>query len=644
MKRKIVGILVVTIFVMSAFVGIAGNTNLRDMSWENVNTGEASHVSSKIIDEIFTAPDISSKDGYVLISVDNTVSDIKPGYPIMPYESKTLTFPFGTKIDSIEVSVGEIQTIRLDKKIAPAPEPVTLNGAEPKAAKEGAIYSSNEAYPSSWAEWNAGAGVENGKHVTFLSIHAFPARYTPATNELQYVSDMSIVVKYTPPAKPLLTNDVYDLVIIAPSAFSDALQPLVEHKEKYGVRTLLVTLDEIYGGNYFTVQGNNDAEKIKYFIKDSIEEWGVKYVMLVGGLTSLISGQNWYIPVVYVHNDDGSEPQYISDLYYADIYDAGGNFSSWDSNGNGIYGEWRFGGKDDVDGYPDVYVGRLACRNVNEVNTVVNKIITYESGAADPSWFKRLILVGGDTFNDIDSYNYLEGEVATQQTADYLQDKGFEPVKLWWSEGNLKQSNVVSEIDKGAGFLHFSGHGSPGMWMAKDFTEDPHGKYILGLDVYHMPLLSNEGKCPVTVIGGCHNSMFNATFVDSTKGCINSLLGGTLTWYWMPIPESFGWWIVKAKGGAIASFGCTGLGYGTIGDSNDDGIPDCIQYLLGWLEVHFFEQYGQENVDILGEMWGNAITGYVNLFPPMDDKTDLKTIEEWAFLGDPSLKIGGYSS
>ncbi|KAA0003224.1 MAG: peptidase C25, partial [Thermoplasmata archaeon] len=400
----------------------------------------------------------------------------------------------------------------------------------------------------------------------------------------------------------------------------------------------------VYGGSYFTPQGRDDAEKIKYFIKNAIEQWGIKYVMLVGGLTSLISGQEWYIPVVYVHNEDTSEPQYISDLYYADIYDADGNFSSWDTNGNGVYGEWRMTGKDKIDGYPDVYVGRLACRNVKEVETVVNKIITYESTPADPSWFKRLVLAGGDTFNDISGHNFLEGEVATQQTADYLSDKGFEPIKLWWSLGNLKQPNVVDEISKGAGFLHFSGHGSPGMWMAKDFTQDPHGKYILGLDVYHMPLLSNDGKYPVTVIGGCHNSMFNATLMGSTIGCIKSLTG-SLTWYWMPIPESFGWWIVKAQnGGAIASFGCTGLGYGTIGDSNDDGIPDCIQYLLGWLEVHFFAQYGQENVDILGEMWGNAITGYVNLFPPMDDKTDLKTIEEWAFLGDPSLKIGGYSS
>ncbi|MEA2054840.1 MAG: C25 family cysteine peptidase [Candidatus Thermoplasmatota archaeon] len=633
MKKKIIGILVVAIFVMSTFVSMAGYNSRHEMLSGDENAG----MSFKELYETFAVPEISFKENYAIVTVKNAVSDNSPGHPIMPYKSETLTFPFGTKIESIDVELGNIQTMHLDKKIAPAPELVPLNGAEPKAAKEGRVYESNEPYPSNWFTYNIGAGIQNGEHAIFLSVHAFPARYIPSTDELEYVNEMSIEINYIPPEKPMLNNDAYDLLIVTPSEFSDTLQPLIEHKESYDVKTMLATTEEIYQ----TSSGRDDAEKVKYFIKNAIEQWGIKYVMLAGGLTSLISGQQWHVPVRYVRNEDGSEPSYISDLYYADIYDADGNFSTWDTNDNGIYGEWRFGGKDKIDGYPDVYVGRLACRNTNEVQILVNKIITYESGC-DSSWFNKALLVAGDTFNDISAHNYLEGEVATQKTAEYLE--GFEPVKLWWSEGNLKQSNVVKEISNGCGFVHFSGHGSPGMWMAKDFTEDPHGKYILGLDVYHMPLLSNDGKYPVVVIGGCHNSMFNATLADSTIGCIKSLTG-TLTWYWMPIPECFGWWIVKAKsGGAIGSIGCTGLGYGTIGDRNNDGVPDCIQYLLGWLETNFFELYGQEHVDILGEMWGGAISNYASVFPPMDDKIDLKTIEEWVLLGDPSLKIGGYSS
>jgi len=53
--------------------------------------------------------------------------------------------------------------------------------------------------------------------------------------------------------------------------------------------------------------------------------------------------------------------------------------------------------------------------------------------------------------------------------------------------------------------------------------------------------------------------------------------------------------------------------------------------------------------DILGEIWGNAIRGYLNTYPidwsqPAGSFTsiDAKTAQEWILLGDPTLKIGGY--
>ena len=50
--------------------------------------------------------------------------------------------------------------------------------------------------------------------------------------------------------------------------------------------------------------------------------------------------EKWWLPVRYSNLNDGSEGGYLSDLYFADIYTANGSFSSWDTNGNGIFGEW----------------------------------------------------------------------------------------------------------------------------------------------------------------------------------------------------------------------------------------------------------------------------------------------------------------
>jgi len=85
----------------------------------------------------------------------------------------------------------------------------------------------------------------------------------------------------------------YDLLIITPSKFTRALQPLVEHKNRVGVQTTMVTLGQIYRE---MVEGRDKPEKIKYFIKDAVEEWGIKYVMLVGNFRSM--------PVRYCYNDE----------------------------------------------------------------------------------------------------------------------------------------------------------------------------------------------------------------------------------------------------------------------------------------------------------------------------------------------------
>ncbi|RLF47621.1 MAG: hypothetical protein DRN10_03620 [Thermoplasmata archaeon] len=151
---------------------------------------------------------------------------------------------------------------------------------------------------------------------------------------------------------------------------------------------------------------------------------------------------------------------------------------------------------------------------------------------------------------------------------------------------------------------------------------------------YNMDLLHNGEKLPVVSVGGCHNSEFNISLLDFQKN----------EWTYQPTYECWSWHLVKMPGGgSIATIGYAGLGYGATGDSDKDGIPDCVQYNGGYIESKLFEAYGQDGKDILGEAFGQAETEYANSFPPMDDQIDCKTIEEWVLLGDPSLKIGGYS-
>jgi hypothetical protein len=441
---------------------------------------------------------------------------------------------------------------------------------------------------------------------------------------------------------------VYDLLIIAPQKFTTALQPLVTHKNNVGVRAHLVTLEDVYQQNYS--QGRDEPEKIKYFIKTAKEEWGITYVMLVGDFQT--------IPVRYCYNADNNtfwnEPCFISELYYADLYDKNGNFSSWDASNNGIYGEW-YGdvAKDpNIDLYPDVYVGRLACRTEAEVKTMVQKIITYETTTYGQEWFHRIVVIAGDTYPVSENPNWTgyEGEVNTLHALENMS--GFEPTKLWTSDGTLTgQKDVIRAINKGCGFLYFEGHANAFEWS----THPPNdaNTWVNGLNTVTMNLLRNRQMLPVCVVGGCHNNEFDVTPANIIKGLkeeglryfsIKAVPFGSF-WKYTWIPECWGWTLTRiSKGGSIATIGCTGLGMSKEDKQSFSGAGD-------YMEPTFFHEYGVNGTTILGQAWGNAITDYLQHYPinwntpaAKDSAIDAKTVQQWALLGDPSLKIGGYPS
>ncbi|MCD6447585.1 MAG: peptidase C25 [Thermoplasmata archaeon] len=565
------------------------------------------------------------------------------GYPMLPYYTKTYELPVGTKIDSIDVIVKGVSKIKLEKKISPAPKAMTHNiKISEMETKEGKIYSQDIFYPEKWYDYRIGVGIKDGKRVLFLTIYLYPLRYNAYRNEAMKATDFEIKIDYQMPEKAMLNKDKYDLLIIAPSEWKDELEPLKEHKEARGIKTIIVGLDEIYGGKYFATQGRDDAEKIKYFIKNAIEEWGIEYVMLVGGRQGGVFKERWLMPVRYTHLDDQSnwETGYLSDLYFADVYkyeDGNIVFEDWDSNGNGKFAEWTMRAKDTLDLYPDVYIGRLACRNVWEVKMVVNKIIEYEnSNPASQEWFKRMVLVGGDSWPDAND-PYYEGEEEGKAALSYMD--GFEGIKIWTSLGTLTgPEDVINAVNEGCGFLFFDGHGNPMNWA----THPPHDEetWIDGLGVGDMSKLANKGMYPVCVVGGCHNCQFNVSVFNLLR-----IYEGFNEWYqyiWKgeTSPECWGWWLARLKdAGSIATLGYTGLDYFAIGDYDNDSIPDCVQYYSGFCNVNFFKNYAN-GVKILGVVHANTLIDYINTHDVMKDNIHCKTVEEWVLLGDPTLVIG----
>jgi hypothetical protein len=597
-------------FILAVAPGIAHAETRNDVSFECT------------VD--FSSPVLKDRGQFVDVAVTEANSvTTTDGSPMMPVFSKTFEFPWGTTIQSVDIQPSLIQTMSTGKQVKPVPVQQKIgNDIVPsERVIDQNVYSSARPYPSTWYTYTTGAGLNSkNEHVIFLTCHLTPVQYLPSNQVLQYSNRFTIQIKYTLPIAALKPATTYPLVIIAPAEFSQLLQPLVDHKNNHSVPTKLVTLEEIYN----TFSGRDNPEKIKYFIKSAIEDWGATYILLVGDITKL--------PIRETYGSEW-EDNLLSDQYYADIYDASEHFCTWDKNGNNRFGEVNHQGYDidGVDLFADVNVGRLACTDATEVTTVVSKIITYEDETTNQIWFKRIVLAGGDTFplyRGAPPFVY-EGEITNTKVGQTLPD--FTQTYLWTSKHNLRAATFNRAINQGAGFVTYAGHGFEHGWG----TYRPNALTDTMI-LYYIPFinkLTNGDKLPIMFFDACLTAKldFNVSSLQHYYPKIANLLVRLFGLSSNPSDnyECFAWdFIAKENGGAIATVGATRSAYTWV-DANG------VYGGAGYLDVHFFASYS--NGVTAGQMMTGAQNAYIQ-----GVGYDYFTIEEFLLLGDPSLMVGGY--
>jgi hypothetical protein len=567
-------------------------------------TGDVSYQTRHIDRSIvLSEPQIMHSAQYTTVELEQAQDALsKTGEPVLPVVAEVFTLPLGSKVRQVFVTFSGGDEIELSQPMQPAPPPVSTIEMRPPGVpvKNEDIYGRADLYPGQSFTYRVGTGIKGGRRVTILTVHCYPVRYSPAQNKLFASERVDITVNYQEPAIPISFPDVYDLVIIAPGTFSTDLQPLIDHKNGRGVQTVLKTTEQIY----FEYPGRDEPEKIKYFIQDAIETWGIEYVLLVGGAEQ-VPGRYTHIYFDYDYQDYWV---FLSDLYYADVYDAGVYFSTWDTNDNDLFAEYNwYGAYDEVDLYPDVYLGRLACVDATQVTTCVNKIIAYETVEAHTqSWFTNLVLFGGDSLpGDAEAVD--EGEYVNQHVADTLD--GFIPNRVWASNGLLYDAaNISNAINEGAGFVFFNGHGHTHVWATHPHESTqwiPYGMY----ENSDVNALNNGGELPIIVSDACYHCQYDVA------------------------PDCFAWaFLTNPNGGAIGYLGGTDVDVSYGGTAI---ITKGIERLCLVMSSNY-----KAGDATFGELWAHGVTDYI---APVMDEIDYITLEEFQPFGDPSLCIAGES-
>ena len=542
------------------------------------------------------------KTGYHEMRVEGCDSVLlSPGRPKVPYASTIFKLELGSEVEEVSVIPGREHVLGGSYRLAPASRPVPLSSAKKGVASEPheldqSVYGSDRPYPGKLYDYRTAVGIDPETHerVVFVFVNVYPVQYRPLSGRITYITEAKVIVRFLGPGKSAGqgqgASSSLDMVIITSPDLEDYAEDYADFKESLGTSCAVYTTDWIY--EHFT--GRDDQEKIRNFIKDFVEHLDIKFVLILGD-HEVVPARFAYIPDGYADGNEAEDGSYVeTDLYYADLQ------GTWDDNNDGLWGDLDH---DNVDGVPDIFVGRIPASTTGEAEDILGKLMEYEGDVRfSEEWFMRVLLLGTDPFKE---YAGAEGEIVK----DYIEDNfiwaNFSYTKLYETYGTLTREAVRSHIDSGYGFVNFMGHGSVGSWYLGS-----------GGSYYSSDAASqtNGYMLPLVVAGACLTSRF------AGYDCIG---------------ETF---LLNDDGGAMAYFGSTRVAWGYTGYSVTDG-------LVGEMDWRFFQAFFSIGRRRVGAVWAEALKRYISAHPINTTYDgyylDWKTVAEYgAPFGDPSMFIG----
>ena len=381
-------------------------------------------------------------NGKYSITFPGGVPILEKGAPQLPIMARSIIIPDNAKM---ELSIQQTEYVDIDiENIEPSKGNLTRN-IDPSSIPYiyGDAYKTNAFYPK---EIGFMRDPYIMRSVRGQAIVFQPIQFNPIEGKLRVYSHIKVKIQQTGngqinvlnkrPANGEITEfqNIYKnhflnytsnlryealgehgpMLIISHGEFMDEMQPFVDWKNYKGIPTNIVDVSEI-----------GDVEEMELYIENKYYEQGIAYVLLVGDIDQ--------IDAIRLNDGAGSNSPSDNTLTFV--------------SGN--------------DAYPDLIIGRFSAETSSQVQTMVNRTISYEMDP-DPNgdWYKKGSGFASDQGpGDDGEYDDEHMDIIRELLLDYNYT---EVDQIYDPSGSVADGE--NAINEGRSIINYTGHGSNSSW------------------------------------------------------------------------------------------------------------------------------------------------------------------------------------
>ncbi len=467
------------------------------------------------------------------------------GFPSIPFTFQTLLLRPDMQVDSIKIASEKWEALPGKYYLYPAQSGLFTDSIF--TLPDSTIYNSTEPFPTRPVEISR-QGSAMGYSV--VSLTGTPIRYIPADSILMILTKITVVIEtesseserivpnretewsaamrergilsmisnpealvfYQRPTtmsfenrtsyltitqSPSPEGDGVDMVIITTEELEDHFEQVADYRTQQGIVTVIRTvewIDQFYSGC-------DTPERIRNFVRDAHEEWGVQAILL--------GGDAEVVPVRQCFGWDYStydNPifQLPSDDYYADID------GEWSNNSF----QWKAAA---AENYLDLCLGRWPVDDGADVDLMFTKLKLYEQPDVFPSDFARKILLLGSTFCVEGITVQVEQLLESEAVPEYLDN----PIALYYHSepphGDLTRNTALAEFDQGYNLIIHADHsgvheiGTAGFGALNEVMCD-----------YDFATMTNYGEPSILWTLGCDPGWFDGADCFAEAGLLTA--------------------------------------------------------------------------------------------------------------------------